>query len=93
MRILKSCTAGHQFYRSPDQPSCPVCEIKRKPKSDALPELAVPARRALIKEGIDSLLKLSRYRESEIVALHGLGQRSIPKLKNALKENGLAFKE
>jgi DNA-directed RNA polymerase alpha subunit len=53
----------------------------------------VPARRALIKEGIDSLLKLSRYRESEIVALHGLGQRSIPKLKNALKENGLAFKE
>jgi DNA-directed RNA polymerase alpha subunit len=93
MRLLKTCTNGHQYYKSADHATCPVCAIKNQLKRDALPELVAPARRALIKEGIDSLLKLSRYRESEILALHGIGSSSIPKLKLALTESGLAFKK
>jgi hypothetical protein len=93
MRLLKTCTNGHQYYRSTDKPTCPVCAIKNQSKRDVLPELVAPARRALIKQGIVSLSKLSRYSEIEILALHGIGPSSMPKLKLALKESGLAFKK
>jgi hypothetical protein len=38
------------------------------------------------------LKKLATCTEKEILALHGMGKSSIPKLKAALKEKGLDFR-
>ncbi len=90
-KVLATCGSGHQFYKSSERPTCPVCESKRSPKTDFMSGLVAPARRALAKKGIDSVAKLSQYTESEILALHGMGPSSIPKLRAALEEHGLAF--
>ncbi|AZB11886.1 hypothetical protein EG344_20100 [Chryseobacterium sp. G0162] len=55
--------------------------------------IAVPARRALKKEKIDSLEKLSDYSEKEILQLHGFGKNAMMKLKDYMKENQMCFKE
>jgi DNA-directed RNA polymerase alpha subunit len=65
---------------------------KRKPETGFLSKLGAPARRALEREGINTLTKLSKYSESEILKLHGMGPSTIPKLKKALEEVGLSFK-
>ncbi|WBV61151.1 hypothetical protein PFY12_03295 [Chryseobacterium camelliae] len=54
--------------------------------------IAMPARRALGKEKIDSLQKLSDYSEAEIMQLHGFGKNAMEKLKNYMKENNVSFK-
>jgi NADH:ubiquinone oxidoreductase subunit F (NADH-binding) len=89
---LRTCSKGHQFYKSSDCNTCPVCESLRKPGVDFLALLSAPARRALERAGIDSLEKLSCFRESEILALHGIGPTAIPKLRSALKNQHLQFK-
>jgi hypothetical protein len=62
--------------------------------STAFPaKLSQPAARALLNVGIDSLKKLSRYSEKEILALHGMGPSSIPILRASLKEHDLSFKK
>ena len=43
-------------------------------------------------EGVITLEKLANFSEKEILKLHGMGKSSIPKLKDALKEKGLMFK-
>ncbi|MET3530778.1 hypothetical protein ABID31_002077 [Chryseobacterium flavum] len=55
--------------------------------------IAIPARKALEKEKINSLEKLSDYSEKEIMQLHGFGKNTIEKLKNHMKENQVFFKE
>lgn len=55
--------------------------------------IAVPARKALKKEKIDSLEKLSDYSEKEIMQLHGFGKNTIMKLKDYMQENQVFFKE
>lgn len=55
--------------------------------------LGNPARRALEHAGITSVEKLAAYSEKEILALHGLGPASLPKLRQGLAEVGLAFKK
>lgn len=55
--------------------------------------IAIPARRALEKEKINSLEKLSDYSEKEIMQLHGFGKNAMVKLKNYMKENQVGFKE
>lgn len=62
-------------------------------KSRFLSFLSAPARRALEKEGITTLLKLSKYSEKELLQLHGMGPGSIPKLRSVLKEQGLSFRK
>lgn len=57
-----------------------------------LSELVAPARRALEREGILTLAKLAKYSEQEILTLHGMGPSSIPKLRAALKREGLSFR-
>jgi DNA-directed RNA polymerase alpha subunit len=89
---LRTCPNGHSYYKSSDCPTCPVCEKERKPKEGFLSMLAAPARRALEREGITTLKKLAAYTENELLALHGIGLSSIPKLKKALLSNGLDFK-
>jgi hypothetical protein len=59
---------------------------------DELPvKLSAPARRALAGAGIVTLDDLARHTEAEVLALHGMGPASIPILRQALAEAGLAF--
>jgi predicted RecB family nuclease len=90
---LRICPNGHRYYKSSDCPVCPVCESDRTPEDEFLALVSAPARRALENEGITSLKKLATYSEKEILALHGIGPSAIPKLKAALKEEGLAFRK
>ncbi|MDR6462820.1 hypothetical protein [Chryseobacterium sediminis] len=55
--------------------------------------IAISARKALEKEKINSLEKLSDYSEKEIMQLHGFGKNTMVKLKNYMKENQVCFKE
>ncbi len=90
--MLKICKNGHQFYKSSDCPTCPICERERKPKEDFLKALAAPARRALENEGIQTIEHLSQYSENELLSLHGMGKSSIPKLKIILEKHNLSLR-
>jgi DNA-directed RNA polymerase alpha subunit len=89
---LRTCSNGHQFYKSSDCPSCPTCEKERKPENGFLSLLSGPARRALESNEITSLQDLATFSEKEILKFHGMGPASLPKLRSALKEEGLSFK-
>lgn len=92
-KSIRVCSNGHQYYKSSDCPTCPFCEQERKPQETFLSLLVAPARRALEKNEINTLEKLSRFSEKEILELHGMGQSSIPKLRAALQAKGLSFKK
>jgi len=89
---LRTCDQGHQFYKSSDCPTCPTCENERKPADGFLSVLSAPARRALENNGITTLQQLSTFTEKEVLQFHGMGPASLPKLRSALKENGLSFR-
>ena len=89
---LRVCPNGHQYNKTSDCPTCPVCEAESKPKEGFLALLSAPARRALENKHIISLEKLSEFSEKEILQLHGMGPSSIPKLRDALKAVGLNFR-
>jgi len=91
-KTLRTCDKGHQYYKSSDCPTCPICEEEKKPDTGFLSLLSNPARRALEHEGITTLQKLAGFTEREILRLHGMGPRSIPILRDALLSQGLAFK-
>lgn len=88
---LKTCSKGHRFYKSSDCPTCPVCEEERKPTTGFLSLLPAPARRGLESAGLDTLEKISKWSESDIGKLHGMGPKGISILKKVLKDAGLAF--
>lgn len=90
---LKTCKKGHQFYKSSDCPTCPICEEERKPKDSFLSLIGAPARRALERENIKTLDDLAKYSEKEILSLHGMGKSTIPKLQKLLAENRLKFRK
>lgn len=90
--ILKTCKNGHQFYKKSDCPTCPICEEQRKPADDFLSTLAAPARRALENNGITSPEQLANFTEKEVLAFHGMGKSSIPKLQKFLSQKNLHFK-
>ena len=91
--MQKVCVNGHKFYKSSDCPVCPICSAEEKPENGFLSIIGAPARRALERENITTLIKLSEYSEKEILQLHGVGPSTIPKLKNELESNGYSFKE
>jgi len=91
-KTLRICEKGHRYFKSSDCPVCPVCEQEGKPKNDFLSSLAAPARRALENNGITSLQQLSQLTERDILKFHGMGKASLPKLRKALLEKGLSFK-
>ena len=66
---------------------------KKKLRYNFLSLLAAPARLALENTGIDTLQKLSKFTEKEILQFHGVGKTAIPKLVAALKLKGLSFKK
>lgn len=89
----RTCKNGHQYYKSSDCPTCPTCENERKPTDGFLSLLSAPARRALENIGVKNLKQLSKLKEMELLQLHGMGPASLPKLKQALQEEGLSFKK
>lgn len=88
---LKICERGHKFYKSSDCPSCPICASEDKPVRGFLSRLGRPARGALAYAGISALEALSRYSQQEISAIHGVGPKSRPVLRQALHEAGPSF--
>ncbi len=91
-KSLRTCRKGHQYYKSTDCPTCPVCEKQRAPETGFLSGLSAPARRALENKGIKTVKQLARFSETDILALHGMGKTSLPKLRTELKKAGLHFK-
>ncbi|MGG3563073.1 RNA polymerase alpha subunit C-terminal domain-containing protein [Neobacillus rhizosphaerae] len=89
---IRTCNKGHKYYKSSECPTCPICEQEHKPENGFLSLLSAPARRALENNGVTSLEELSSYSEKEILKFHGMGPASLPKLRSALKEKGLSFK-
>lgn len=64
-------------------------------ENDALPrEIGRPATAAL-KEyvGVTTLSAVTRFREDELLALHGVGPKAIRILKAVLAERGLSLKQ
>lgn len=64
---------------------------EKKPPGGDLPKLAAPARRALDRAGVDSLARLSKMREADVAALHGMGPSALAVLKAALKAANKGF--
>lgn len=61
--------------------------------SGGLPDtLSRPAQRALTGAGVEQLEDVTRFRESEIARLHGMGPKGIRQLREAMDEAGLTFK-
>lgn len=92
-KALRICPKGHQYYKSTDCPTCPICEQAKKPSSGFLTLLSAPARRALENNKLTTLKALSKFTEKEVLALHGIGPSSIPTLKEALQAANLSFKQ
>jgi DNA-directed RNA polymerase alpha subunit len=90
---IRTCSKGHKFNKTSDCPTCPICENERKPGTGFLSVLSAPARRALEREGINTLQQLARMTEKEILQLHGMGPSTLPKLRSALATIGLSFKK
>ena len=92
MSPIRTCPKGHRYNKSSDCPTCPRCEAQKAPKSGWLSRLSGPTRSALEHAGIADRRKLARWTEQEVLALHGVGPASMPTLRVALEEAGLAFR-
>lgn len=68
-------------------------ELLAKPKADWTAGLSAPARRTLSAAGIKTAKQLARHTEDDILALHGIGPTAMPRLRAALKGEGLAFRK
>jgi hypothetical protein len=66
---------------------------KKTTASDLPAKLGAPAERALAGAGIKNLKHLTKFSETEIKQLHGVGPNALGKLRQALAEKGLSFKE
>jgi DNA repair protein RadC len=60
-------------------------------ESDLPPKLSQPAQRALAGAGIKNLKQLTKFSETEIKHLHGIGPNAINQLQAALAAKGLSF--
>ncbi len=63
----------------------------KTPQSD-LPNIGAPATRALTHEGYTTLKQLTKLSEAELAQLHGVGEKAIRILHEALKAKGWSFK-
>src|SRR5690554_3955703 len=91
-KTKRTCKYGHTFYKSTECPTCPTCEKLKEPASGFLALLSNPARNALLHQEIDTIEKLSRYTEKEILKIHGIGKASLPIFQKSLEEKELSFK-
>lgn len=63
-----------------------------KELQDKIPKTSAPAMRALLNVNIKTLKDLSKWSEKDILKLHGIGPKSIPIWRKALKQKGMTFK-
>jgi uncharacterized protein YdhG (YjbR/CyaY superfamily) len=89
---LRVCKQGHQFYKTSECPTCPICEKQKMKKQVFIEKLSAPATRALRNAGIKSLEQLAKYKAADILKLHGVGPTAIPIMRKALSAKGLSFK-
>lgn len=73
----------------------PNCIDKTSPDLPFLSEkkMSNPAKRALQFAGIDSIEKLAKFSEKELLSLHGFGKASLPVIHEILLEHNLNLKE
>ncbi len=64
-----------------------------KLENNDLPKISAPAQRALQSAGITTLKQLTEITKEELLQLHGMGPNAVGKLQEALKANGLSFRE
>ena len=85
---LRQTTGTHR------DPSGTLLLEGQKSRSNDLPaKLGAPAERALANAGIKNLKQLTKFSETEIQHLHGIGPNALGKLRQALADQGLFFKE
>jgi hypothetical protein len=92
MPTKRTCPKGHKFVKSTDCPTCPKCEAARRPEIGLLSLLSAPARRAFERARILDCKDLSRFSETEILGLHGVGPATLPILRTQLTAAGLTFR-
>jgi len=59
----------------------------------SLPKISAPAQRALANEKIESLEDLAKFTEKQISDLHGMGPNALGKLKVAMADAKLIFRQ
>ena len=64
---------------------------RKKQESELPAKLGAPAERALAGAGIKTLKQLTKFSETEIKQLHGVGPNALGKLRQALAAKGLSF--
>ena len=64
-----------------------------RPSGTPLPKIGAPATRALRAAGVRSLEAVAAYSQDELLAMHGVGPIAVARLKDALHDAGLAFKD
>lgn len=87
-KIKKICSRGHVFYKSSDCKTCPTCWHKTdriKYLSDFPKSLPAPALRALHAANIKSLSDVTKWSQSDVAALHGIGPIAIRELKKVIR--------
>lgn len=87
----RTCPNGHTYFKSTDCPTCPQCEKEKVASDPWFNSLSAPAIRALKNAGIHDPIILSQWRKKDLLALHGFGPSSIPKIEKILSENGLSL--
>lgn len=95
LRSKRVCDRGHTFYKSSDCPVCPRCWSgydKKKYQNDFPEGISAPALRALHHANIRSISAVSKYSRKVILALHGMGPKSVRLLADALKKAGKSFR-
>lgn len=89
---INTCEQGHIFIKNSSCLSCPVCEANNLPEGGFLSSLASVSRNVMKKNGISTLEQLSKFTEDELLAIPGMGYRSLKKLREALATANLTFK-
>lgn len=91
-RKIITCDQGHIFIKHSNCVTCPICETNNLPEGGFLSSLASVSRNVMLKKGILTLEQLSEFSENELLAIPGMGDRSVKKLREALAKANLSFK-
>jgi uncharacterized protein YdhG (YjbR/CyaY superfamily) len=66
---------------------------KSKQETSPFPKIGSPATNALLAAGYTNLKQLTKVSEAELAQLHGMGPKALGILRDALKAQGLSFKQ
>ena len=83
----KKCKNGHTYFKSSSCPICPICEKRRVSTVPFLNLFPAPARRALEKAGITTIVSLKAQTPEALLKLHGFGPSSLKIVMKLVKTN------